>query len=245
MEDYTGRPKVWLKMVCLRDAQDRITKGERERVSNDNNNAPDMTISGNFYCKSKVVRSLSRVRLFATPWTVAYQAPPSMRLSRKEYWSGVPFPSPGDLPNPGIEPRSPAFQADALKEIVNSPYHHPIYLSVQCCHSVVSNSLRPQGLQHCQPSLSITNTWSLLKLMSFESMMPSSHLILYHPLLLLPSIFPSIRVFSNESVLLIRWPKYWSFSISISPSNGYSGLISFKMDWLALLVVQAILKSLL
>ena len=126
----------------------------------------------------------------------------SMGFPRQEYWSGLLLPPPGDLPDPGIEPRSPAFQADALKEIVNSPYHHPIYLSVQCCHSVVSNSLRPQGLQHCQPSLSITNTWSLLKLMSFESMMPSSHLILYHPLLLLPSIFPSIRVFSNESVLL-------------------------------------------
>ena len=104
------------------------------------------------------VKLLSCLQLFATPWTVAYQAPPSMGFSRQEYWSGLLLPPPGDLPDPGIEPRSPAFQADALKEIVNSPYHHPIYLSVQCCHSVVSNSLRPQGLQHCQPSLSITNT---------------------------------------------------------------------------------------
>ena len=84
-----------------------------------------------------------------------------------------------------------------------------------------------------QASLSITNSQSLPKLMSIESVMPSNHLILCHPLLLLPSIFPSIRVFSNESVLRIRWPKYWSFSFSISPSNEYSGLISFRMDWFA------------
>ena len=82
----------------------------------------------------------------------------------------------------------------------------------------------------CQASLSFTISWSLLKLMSIESMMPSNHLILCHPLILLPSIFPSIRVFSNESALCIRWPKYWSFSFSISPSNEYSGLISFRMD---------------
>ena len=90
----------------------------------------------------------------------------------------------------------------------------------------------------CQASLSITNFGSLLKLMSIESAMPSNHLILCRPLLLPPSIFPSIRVFSNESVLHIRWPKYYSFSFSISPSNGHSGLISFKMDWLDLLAVQ-------
>ena len=97
----------------------------------------------------------------------------------------------------------------------------------------------------CQASLSITNSWSLSKLMSIESVMPSNHLILCHPLLLLPSIFPSIRVFSNESTLHIRWPKYWSFSFNISPSNEYSGLISFRMDWLDLLAVQGTLKSLL
>ena len=96
-----------------------------------------------------------------------------------------------------------------------------------------------------QASLSITSSWSLLKLMSTESVMPSNHLILCHPLLLPPSIFPSIRVFSNESVLRIRWPKYWSFYFSISPSNEYSGLISFKMDWLDLIAVQGTLKSLL
>ena len=95
-----------------------------------------------------------------------------------------------------------------------------------------------------QASLSITNPQSLLKLMSIALMMPSNHLILCRPFLLLPSIFPSIRVFSSESVLLIRWPKYWSFSFSISP-NEYSGLISFRMDWLDLFAVQGILKSLL
>ena len=87
----------------------------------------------------------------------------------------------------------------------------------------------------CQASLSITNSRSLPKLMSIELVIPSNHLILCHPLLLLPSIFPSIRVFSNESVLHMRWPKYWSFSFNISPSSGYSGLISFRMDWLDLL----------
>jgi len=96
-----------------------------------------------------------------------------------------------------------------------------------------------------QATLSITNSCSLLKLMSIELVMPSNHLILCCPLLLQPSIFPSIRVFSSESVLLIRWPKYWSFSFNISPSNEYSGLISFRIDWLDFLVVQGTLKSLL
>ena len=97
----------------------------------------------------------------------------------------------------------------------------------------------------CQASLSITNSQILLKLVSIESVMPSNHLILCCPLLLPPSIFASIRAFSNESVLHIRWPKYWSFSFSISPSNEYSGLISLRMDWLDLLAVQGTLKSLL
>ena len=96
----------------------------------------------------------------------------------------------------------------------------------------------------CQASLSITNSQSLHRLMSIESVMPPNHLILYHPLLLLLSIFPSIRVFSNESVLYLRWPKYWSFSFSISPSYEYSGLISFRIDWCDL-AVQGTLKSLL
>ena len=117
------------------------------------------------------MKLLSRVRLPATPWTAAYQAPPSMGFSRQEYWSRVPLPSP---------------------------------------------------------------SWSLLKLITIESVMPSNNLIICHPILLLPSINPSIMVFSNEPALHIRWPKYWSFSFNISPSNEHSGLISFRMDRLDL-----------
>ena len=102
----------------------------------------------------------------------------------------------------------------------------------------------PWTIAH-QASLSITNSQNLLKLISIKSVMPSNHLILCHPLLLLPSIFSSIRVFFNESVLHIRWPDYWSFSFNISPSNEYSGLISFRMDWMDLLAVQGTFKSLL
>ena len=106
-------------------------------------------------------------------------------------------------------------------------------------------TLRHHGLQHARPPCpSPTNSWSLLKLMSIKSVMTSNHLILCRPLLLLPSVFPNIRVFSNESVLHIRWPKYWNFSFSISPSSEYSGLISFKIDWFDLLAVQGTLKSL-
>ena len=103
--------------------------------------------------------------------------------------------------------------------------------------------LTPRTAAH-QASLSFTISWSLFKLMFIESVMPSNHLILCHPLLLLPSIFLSIRVYSNESALHIKWPKYWSFSFSISPSNEYSGLISFRIDWFDLLAAQATLKSL-
>ena len=116
--------------------------------------------------------------------------------------------------------------------------------SVQFSRSVMSTSLRPHGLQHTRPPCP-SPSWSLLKLMSTESVIPSNHLILYHPLLFLPSVFPSIRVFSSESVLRIRWPKYWSFSFTIGPSNEHSGLISFRMGWLDLLEVQGTLKSLL
>ena len=115
-------------------------------------------------------------------------------------------------------------------------------MNVQFSHSVMSDSVTPWAAAG-QAFLSITNPWNLLKLMSIESVMPCNHLILCHPLLLPPSIFPSIRVFSNESALPIRWPKYWSFSFNISPSNEYSGLISFRMDWF--LAVQGTLKSLL
>ena len=122
------------------------------------------------------------------------------------------------------------------------------WISIQVQFSSVAHScltLWTPWSAACQASLSITNSWSLLKHMSIESVMPSNHLILCRPLLLLPSIFPSIRVFSNESALPIRWPKYWTFSCSISPSNEYSGLISFRMDWLGLLAVQGTLKSFL
>ena len=119
-----------------------------------------------------------------------------------------------------------------------------LFSSVQFSRLVVSDSVTPWTAAR-QASLSITNSQSSLKLASIESVMPSSHLMLCHPLLLLPAILPSIRVFSNESILHMRWPKYWSFSFSISPSNEHPGLISFRMDWLDLLTVQGTLKSLL
>ena len=119
------------------------------------------------------------------------------------------------------------------------------FSSVHFSHSVVSDSLWPHESAACQASLSITNSWSLLRLTSIKSVMPCNHLILCRPLLLLPPIPPSIRVFSNESTLPMRWPKYWSFSFSISPSKEHPGLISFRMDWLDLLAVQGTLKSLL
>ena len=132
-----------------------------------------------------------------------------------------------------------------------SLYCSPVFIS---CYTATLSSV--QSLSHVrlfatpwttahQASLSITNSRSLLKLMPIESVMQSNHLILCRPLLLAPSIFPSIRLFSNESALCIRWSKYWSFSFSISPSNEYSGLISFRIDWLGLLAVQGTLKSLL
>ena len=117
------------------------------------------------------------------------------------------------------------------------------YWTTQLSRSVMCDSATPWTATR-QTSLSITNSWSLLKLMSIESAMPSNHLILCRPLLLLPSTFPSIRVFSNESVLCIRWPKYWSFSFNISPSNEHSGLNSFRIDWFDLHAVQGTLESL-
>ena len=119
------------------------------------------------------------------------------------------------------------------------------FSSVQFSHSVVSNSLRSHGLQRSRPPCPSPTPGSPPKPMSIELVVSSSHLILCHPLLLLPSIFPSLWVFSNELALPIRWPKYWSFSFSISPSNEHPGLISFRMDWLDLRAVQGTLKSLL
>ena len=143
----------------------------------------------------------------------------------------MPFPTPGDLSNPGVE-----------STCLGSPALAVQFSSIQLL-SHVQLFATPWTAAH-QASLSITNSQNLLKLMSIESVMPSKHLILCRPLLLLPSIFPSIRVFSNESVLRIRWPKYWSFSFSISPSNEYSGLISFSINWLDLFAVQGTVKSL-
>ena len=147
--------------------------------------------------------------------------------------------------NPGIKLMSSKCQATELSPTPHwTPIkYHPVLVPVQLL-SRVWLFVTPWTAAH-QASLSITNSQSSPKLMSIESMTPSNHLILCHPPILLPSIFPSIRVFSNKSVLCIRWPKYLSFSFSISPSNEYSGLISFRIDWLDFLAVQRTLKSLL
>ena len=179
-------------------------------------------------CPHGCAKSLSSVQLFATPWTVAHQAPPSTGLTR-QYWSGLLFLLQGIFLTQ--QSNLHLLQCQSLSQSVPSLSHVPLFLTLW--------TAVPQA------SLSITNSWSLLKFMSIEAVMPSNHLILCRPLLLLPSIFPSIRVFSNESVLCIKWPKYWSFSFSISPSNEYSRLISFRIDWLDLLAVQGTLKSLL
>ena len=120
-----------------------------------------------------------------------------------------------------------------------------IYISVQFGRSVISDSLQPHGLQHTRPPCPSPTPGVYPKFMSIELVMPSNHLILCCPLIFAPSIFPSIRVFSNESALHIRWPKYWSFSFNISPSNEHSGPISFRMHWLDLLAVQGTLNCLL
>ena len=162
----------------------------------------------------------------------------------------MPCPTPGDLPNPGVEPRSLMFPALAGRFFTTSATWEAqvsllLGLSVQSIQSLSHFQLFATPWTTArQASLSIANSQSVLKLMSIEAVMPSNHLILCHPLLL-PSIFPSIRVFSNESALRIRWPKYWSFSFNISPSSEHSGLVSFRMDWLDLLAVQGTLKSLL
>ena len=129
------------------------------------------------------------------------------------------------------------------KELLSRIYKTTQFSSVQSLSHV--RLFSTPWIAARQACLSITNSQNSLKLMSIESVMPSNHLILCRPLLLLPSIFPSIRVYSNESALLIRWPKYWSFSFNVSPSNEHPGLISFRMDWLDLLAVQGTLKSLL
>ena len=143
-----------------------------------------------------------------TPWTVICQAALSMGFPRQEYWCGLPFTSSGDSPDPWIELTS------------------PVLLSVaKSCPT-----LYDPGTAARQASLSFTIFQSFLKLMSAESVMPSNPLILFHPFLLLSSILPSIKILSNELALYIRWPKFWSFSFSISPSNEYSGLISLRIN---------------
>ena len=142
----------------------------------------------------------------------------SMEFSKQEYQSGQLFPSLADLPHPGIKPTSPALQADSLPS--EQPEKPQIKISVQ--YSSVPQLypiLCTPWTAACQASLSITNSWNLFKLMYIESVMPSDHLILCRPLLLLPSIFPSIRIFSNESILYIRWPKYWSFAGASQPAK--------------------------
>ena len=175
-----------------------------------------------------------------------------MGSPRQEYWRGFPVPSPGDLPDSGIKP---ALLSLLHWQVSSLPLSHqgspkPGWLTHYYPFGSVQSLSRVRlfvtpWTSACQAFLSITNSQSSLKLMSIESVMPSNHLILCPPLLLLPSIFPSIRVFSNDSALCIRWPKYLSFRFNISPSNEQPGLISFRMDWLDLLAVQGTLKSLL
>ena len=141
-----------------------------------------------------------------------------MGFRRQDYWSGLPFPPPGNLPHPEIKSASP-----------------PLLL---CSHSVISNSLKPHGLQHSRLPCPLPSPGVCSNSRPLSQLMPSNHLILCHLLLLLPLIFPSIMVFSKDSALHIRWPKYWSFSFSTSPSNEYSGLISFRIDWFNLLAIQ-------
>ena len=178
------------------------------------------------------VKSLSHGQLFATPWTVACQAPHSMGFSKQEYWSGLPFPLPGESSWPRDQTQVSCVGRRILHCWVTRKAYNDFFSSVQSFGRVWL--FATPWTTACQASLSITNTWSLPKLMSVESVTPSNHLILCRPLLLLPSIFPIIRVFSNELALRNRWPKYWSFSFNISPSNEHPGLISFRMTgWIS------------
>ena len=155
------------------------------------------------YCSCCLVTSVAS-NSFVTLWTVTHQAPLSMEFSRQEYWSGLPCPPAGDLPDPGIEPMNPAL---ANGFFTSEPHGKPLRLSFVQLLSRVQLFATPWTAAH-QASLSFTISKSLLKLMSSELMMPSNHLILCHTLLFLPPMFPRIRVFSSESALCIRWPKY-------------------------------------
>ena len=165
-----------------------------------------------------------------------------MEFPRQEYWSGLPFPTPGVFLTQGSNPHLMLGRWIFAIEPPGKPKRLTQFSSVQFNRSVISDSLKPHGLQHARLPCPSPTPGACLN--SCPSVMPSNHLILCRPLFLPPSIFPSVRVFSSESVLHVRWPKYWSFSFSISPSNEYSGLISFRIDWLDLLVVQGTLKSL-
>ena len=156
-------------------------------------------------------------------------------------WRTAWQPTPVFLPGESHGQRS----LEGLQSIGHDRQQQPTNIQLSSVAQLCPYLCDPMDGAACQASLSITISQSLFKVLSIESVMPSNHLILCCPLLLLLSIFPSIRVFSNESVLCIRWPKHWSFSFSISPSNEYSGLISFRMDWLNFLAVQGTLKSLL
>ena len=167
-----------------------------------------------------------------------------MGFSWQGYWSGLPFPSPGDLPNPGIEPGLPhcwqmlyplSHQENPLpgmiiQPLISSPNTTHSLSSVQFGLSVMSNSLQTHGMKHARPPCPSPTPGIYSNSCPLSQVMPPNQLILCHPLLLLLSIFPRIRFFSNESPLRLRWPKYWSFSFSISPSNEHPGAISFRMD---------------
>ena len=217
------------------------------------------------------VKSLSPVWPWATPWTAAFQASPFMGFSRQEHWSGVPLPSPNLVLDIYLKSICSFYWIKVfgtkiwiLDIFLLLEYHTSILsqLPEQGKTCVFTNSCTqpfvvaaqllssvrifatPWTAAH-QASLSFNTSQNLLKFMSIESVMPTSHLVLCCPILLLPSIFPSIRVLSSELALCIRWPKYWSFSFSISPYKEYSGLVSFRIDWFDLLAVQGTLKSLL
>ena len=179
--------------------------------------------------------TLSNVWLCVTPWTVACHVPLSMECSKQQNWSGLPFPTPGDLPDSGIEHTSPMSPALAGRFFTTEPpgKTKKDLSSVQFSCSVVSNSFRSHESHHARPRCPSPTPGSAQTHVHCVGD-ASNHLILCCPFILLPSTFPSIRVFSNESVLRIRWPKYWSFSCSINPSNEHSGLISFRMDLLDL-----------
>ena len=193
----------------------------------------------------KCAQSLSHVQLFTTPWTVALQALLPMGFPRLEYWNGLPFPSPGDLPNSGIKLTSlmaPALAGGFFTTVPPGMFR----CSINCCCSVVKLWPTLCGpMDHSTPGFPVLHDLPEFAQTHVRGVsIPTNYLLLCHPLLHLPSIFPSIRVIFNESALRIRWPKQWSFSFSISPSNEYSGLISFSIAGFDLLAVQETLKSL-